>query len=127
MEPQVLYPHSQTDVLRRRLEEVGVRHGADARVDLEVEVVTTDARGPTVLFCRLKDEPDRLRVRRFARKGDGKSLPATVRLNGFQVPANLDCGDYRLENARIIANGFILIEVDRGTAVERVGEHLVTA
>jgi len=115
MEPTVLYPHSQPEVLRTRLAEAGVTHNADARVNLEFEVMA-DRGGPAVFFCQMP--PGSVQVKRFTRRGDGGALPATVRLNGFQIPPNLDFAVCRARNVRVITNGLILIEADRSAEVE---------
>ncbi len=123
MEPKVLYPHSQTHVLQQRLEAAGVRRGADARVDLEFEVMA-DVGGPTAFFCEMIKRSDAVRVRHFARRGDGRELPAKVEIRGFHVPLNLKFGSYRLEYARLKANSRLLFVCDQRTRILRLEESL---
>lgn len=118
---------SQPYRLRERLEEANVAHGQEIRADLAGVRVTAsvqplaglrqwlrpDSERSTegdVYFCTM----GRIHVRAVMQNGDGRPLPESVVLDGFEVA---EPGTYDIQNALIQSNGRIRVVVDRESRV----------
>jgi hypothetical protein len=122
---------SQPYRLRQRLEEAGIAHGQEIRADLPGIRVTaarsplaelhqwlgghaTPAKDGEVFFCSM----DRVRVRSRLNAGDGRPLPGTVTLEGFEVAT---AGQFDILNALVQSNGDIRVIVDSESQVVSAG------
>jgi hypothetical protein len=110
---------SQTYRLRERMEKAEVNHGQEIRADLPGVRVMAMGRDwlslrprpvGEVFFCTMGP----VRIRKEAIPGDGRSLPASVLLDGLEVPA---AGTYDLMNVLVRSNGDLRLIVDEATRV----------
>jgi len=110
---------SQTYRLRERMEKAEVNHGQEVRADLPGVRVMAMGRDwlslrprpvGEVFFCTMGP----VRIRREAIPGDGRALPASVILDGLEVPG---AGTYDLMNVLVRSNGDLRLIVDEAARV----------
>lgn len=110
---------SQTYRLRERMEKAEVRHGQEIRADLPGVRVMAMGRdwlslrphpAGEIFFCTM----GQVRVRKESIAGDGRALPATVVLDGLEVPAS---GTYDLVNVLVRSNGDLRLIVDEASRI----------
>jgi len=117
---------SQPEVLMARMEEKGITHAGELRVDISnVRVgkgeypISTPAlaklsgkakKTAPVFFCNVPE----MKINKILRDGDGKPIPDQVVVEGLEVE---EPGFYTLVNARIFSNGHINVVVDAETQV----------
>jgi hypothetical protein len=103
------------------MEKADVKHGQEIRADLPGVRVMSMARdwltlrphaAGEVFFCTMGS----VRVRKESIRGDGRSLPANVILDGLDVPA---AGTYDLINVLVRSNGDLRLIVDEASRVVR--------
>ncbi|HEX6615895.1 MAG TPA: hypothetical protein VF046_06275 [Gemmatimonadales bacterium] len=110
---------SQTYRLRERMEKAEVNHGQEIRADLPGVRVMAMGRDwlslrprpvGEVFFCTMGP----IRIRKEAIPGDGHALPASVILDGLEVPG---AGTYDLMNVLVRSNGDLRLIVDEAARV----------
>jgi hypothetical protein len=128
MEPRVM-AHSQTYRLRERMAEAAIGHGQEVRADLpgiRVSAQIADWRSApdpkvgVIFFCTMGS----IKVRDVLARGDGRTLPTEVVLEGLEVPGP---GTYDIVNALVHSNGALRVNVDSSTQVVQRVRGLATA
>ncbi|MCP6720260.1 MAG: hypothetical protein KJI72_03030 [Patescibacteria group bacterium] len=110
MDATTLGAFSQPEVLIARMEEAGMSHGVEARIDLpKAHMVIADGQ-PSVLFCPV----DRIRVRRTLKPGNGRRISGEVVVRGLEFRR---AGLHDLMNVLVRTNGRVELIVDRETEV----------
>lgn len=105
--------HSQSDVLRRRMENAGFTHGQEARVNLRKVRLRRQAPSEGVIyFCEMKQ----LEVVEVLQDGDGGMLPkhATVKELNFSEE-----GRHDVLGAILYSNGALQVRADQNTKIVR--------
>jgi hypothetical protein len=103
---------SQSFRLRERMEEANISHGQEIRADLpNIRVLALAGSGEgQALFCTM----GQIRVREILNRGDDRSLPTDVTLEGLRVSSS---GTYDILNALVSSNGNLRVVVDDQTKV----------
>jgi hypothetical protein len=103
---------SQSFRLRERMEEANISHGQEIRADLpNIRVLALAGSGEgQALFCTMGP----IRVREILNRGDDRSLPTDVTLEGLRVSSS---GTYDILNALVSSNGNLRVVVDDQTKV----------
>lgn len=105
--------HSQSGVLRDRMEKAGFTHGREARANLRgLNVRSTAREEGIVYFCDL--EP--IDVVEVMQEGDGASLPSEVKVEDLCFAG---LGSYDLQDVILSSNGVLRIKADERTRVQR--------
>lgn len=105
--------HSQSDVLRRRMEKAGFTHGQEARVNLrKVRLRRQTSSEGVVYFCELKN----LEVVEVLQDGDGGVLPKQAVVEGLHFPEE---GRHDVLGAVLYSNGALQVRADEETKIVR--------
>ncbi len=105
--------HSQSDVLRRRMEDAGFTHGQEARVNLrKVRLRRQTPSEGVVYFCEMKQ----LEVVEVLQDGDGGTLPKQATVEDLQF-AEEGCHD--VLGAVLYSNGALQVRADEDTQIVR--------
>lgn len=105
--------HSQSDVLRRRMERAGFTHGQEARVNLrKVRLRQQSASEGVIYFCEMKN----LEVIEILREGDGGELPEVAVVDELNFPEE---GRHDVLGAILYPNGALQVRADEKTEIVR--------
>jgi len=114
--PVTVTSFSQPDVLRKRMEEDKMSHGATVTANLSPVRLDMDHGAVVMYFCPMKT----IQVLNVKTKGDGGSIPQEARIEGLNVPAHFKSGFYDLRNVELTSNGAILVKATEATSWELI-------
>ena len=114
--PVTITSFSQPHVLQNRMKEEKISHGGTVHANLS-PVRLDMAHGAAVLyFCPMKT----CEVLEVIAEGDGKSIPALAKIEGFNVPTDCKSGLYNLRNIELTSNGTIQVKATAKTTWEYI-------
>lgn len=103
--------YSQPHVLRHRMEEAGLTHGQETRVNLRKVRVTPTTEGEGIVyFC----EMSQIEVVEVLSKGDGKRLPDQAVVENVEFSRR---GMHDLYGAILNSNGVLQVKADEKTEI----------
>src|SRR6201996_1316596 len=108
---------SQPHVLQTRMKEEQLSHGGTIKANLSPVRVDMDHGAVVMYFCPMQN----LQVLEVIAEGDGGNIPAEVKLEGLQIPAQCRSGLYDLKNVEVTSNGSIQVKETRETKWEYIG------
>jgi|SRR5688572_9164557 len=112
---------SQPRVLKRRMEEENFTHAETATANISPVRMESSADKMVLYFCPMKT----IEIHKVIEEGDGGSLPADVRVEGLNVPKNLEPGLYTLKNVILTSNGTMEVRATEETVWEKYTGELV--
>jgi len=109
--PVTITSFSQPHVLQTRMKEEKMSHGGTVKANLSPVRLDMDHGAPVMYFCPMH----RIHVLEVLAEGDGNTIPAQAKIEGFSVPANYKSGLYDLENVELTSNGTIQVKATEKT------------
>ena len=110
--------YSQPHVLHNRMKEEKMSHGGSVKANLSPIRLDMDKGNVVMYFCPMKE----LKILEVISEGDGDNIPASVKVEGLNIPSDFKAGFYELENVELTSNGTIQVKATERTTWKFIEE-----